>query len=209
MIYLIGGSPRCGKTKVAKALAEKTNFPWFPVDYLGAIVSQYIPEEEYDDKFPLSAIREIDPSTDFRYSQYTSEEIVEFYHTQAQTTWPGLKSFIEYAIHDEQDFILEGYQITPSLLAQLDDKTKKNIRPVFLYKSDETDIEVGIKKNIDPGDWLIKNTKDETTFPKVAKMINVFGQRTLKDAEEFNMPVFNMDGNFDDQVREVVKYLIS
>ena len=56
MIYLIGGAPRCGKTKIAKALAEKTHFPWFPADYLGAVVFPYIPENEQGTKFPLKKI---------------------------------------------------------------------------------------------------------------------------------------------------------
>jgi len=209
MIYLIGGSPRCGKTKVAKALAQKTHIPWFPADYLGSVVFQYVPKDERDAKFPLSAIRDINPSNDFRYSNYTPEQIVNFYHTQAEAIWSGLEAFIKYATHDEQDFILEGYQITPGLLMRLDEDTKKSIRAVFLYKKDMEDIESGIKKNVDPGDWLIKNTREESTFAKVAEMISVFGVRTLKEAEKCNMPVFNMDGNFDNKVNEVVSSLIS
>ena len=54
MIYLIGGSPRCGKTTVAKKLAMKSHIPWFPADYLASAVSQYISEGERADKFPLA-----------------------------------------------------------------------------------------------------------------------------------------------------------
>lgn len=209
MIYLIGGSPRCGKTKVAKSLAERTHIPWFPADYLGSVVLQYIPEDKRDAKFPLSAIRDINPSSDFRYSNYTPEQIVDFYHTQAESVWSGLEAFIQYAAHDEQDFILEGYQITPELIARLDDDTKKSIKVVFLYKQDLEDIEAGLKKNVDPGDWLIKNTQDESTFAKVAEMISVFGTRTLREAEKHKMPVFNMDGDFNNKVNDVVSSLVS
>ncbi len=209
MIYLIGGSPRCGKTKVAKALAQRNNVPWFPADYLGAAVFQYIPENERDAKFPLRAIRDQNPSNDFRYSNYSPEEIVGFYHTQAKSVWQGLKAFIEYAAHDKQDFILEGYQITPELLSELGEETKKSIKPVFLYKQDESDIESGIKKNVDPGDWLVNNTVDPATFSKVAKSINIFGTKTLNEARSHHMTCFNMDGDFDSKVEEVVSYLIS
>ena len=90
MIYLIGGAPRCGKTKVAKSLAKKIHVPWFPADYLGAVAFQYIPEEEHAVKFPLSAIHDQDPTNDFLYSKYTSKKIVDFYHVQAKAIWPGL-----------------------------------------------------------------------------------------------------------------------
>ena len=209
MIYLIGGSPRCGKTKVAKELAKKTHIPWFPADYLGSVVFQYITDDEKDTKFPLRAIKNINPSTDFRYSNYSLEQIVEFYDTQAQVVWSGLKAFIEYASHDEQDFIIEGYQITPSLLANLDNDIKKYLRIVFLYKEDVEDIETGIKKNLDPGDWVLNGAKNEDTYVKIAQMVRVYGEKTLKEAKESNMSVFNMDGDFQQKVDGAVKHLDS
>jgi len=208
MIYLIGGSPRCGKTKVAKALAQKTHIPWFPADYLGSVVFQYIPKDERDVKFPLSAIRDINPSNDFRYSNYTPEQIVDFYYTQAESVWTGLEAFIKYAVHDEQNFILEGYQITPELLARLDENVQKSVKAIFLYKDDKKDIEVGIKKNVGSGDWLIKNTKEERTFSKVAEMISMFGVRTVDESKKYNYPCFNMDGDFKNKLDYAVNYLV-
>ena len=209
MIYLIGGSPRCGKTTVAKKLAMKSHIPWFPADYLASAVSQYISEEERADKFPLSNIRKQNNSNDFLYSNYSPSEIVRFYETQAETVWPGLKAFIEYAVHDKQDFILEGYQIRPKLLSQLDKEIQKDIRPAFLYKKDILDIEAGMKKGTESGDWLIANTKEDSTFAKVTEMVSVFGDKTASEAKECNMPLFNMDGDFDEKVELVVNALIT
>ena len=203
MIYLIGGSPRCGKTKVAKNLTQKTHIPWFPADYLGAAVTQYIPEFERPSKFPLREIRKQNTTTDFLYANYSPEQIVDFYHIQAETVWLGLKAFIAYAAHDSQDFIIEGYQITPGLLSQVEADLQVRIRAAFLYKEDEADIAAGIKKNMDPGDWLLKNTSDEATFEKVAQMVSIFGTQTKADAERLSMSVFNMDGDFDKKVEEV------
>ena len=209
MIYLIGGSPRCGKTTVAKRLAVKLHIPWFPADYLASAVSQYISEEERADKFPLSNIRKQNNSNDFLYSNYSPSEIVKFYEIQTETVWPGLKAFIEYAVHDKQDFILEGYQIQPKLLSQLDKEIQKDIRPAFLYKKDILDIEAGMKNSIESGDWLIAHTKEDSTFAKVAEMVSVFGDKTANEAKEYNMPLFNMDGNFSEKVEEVVNVLIT
>lgn len=208
MIYLIGGSPRCGKTKVAKALTQKTHIPWFPADYLGAVAFQYISQENYAEKFPLSNIHDQDPTNDYLYSNYSAEQIVGFYYTQADTIWAGLKAFIKYAAHDEQDFVIEGYHINPNLLAQLDEQTKKSIRAVFIYKEDEENIVEGLKKNVDPGDWLLKNTHQDSTFPKVAEMIRAFGERTRREAESAQMRAFNMDGDFERKIEEVVKGLL-
>lgn len=208
MIYLIGGSPRCGKTTVARKLATKSHIPWFPADYLGAVVLQYISPGECTLKFPLRTIHDQDPSNDFLYANYSPEEIVGFYKTQAEATWQGLKAFIEYAATDEQDFILEGYQIRPELLSELGTEIKEKTRPTFLYKTNVAEIEAGFKKNISPGDWLMTKTKEESTFNKVASMVALYGEKTKSEAEKYAMPVFNMDENFEEKVKRVVDSLI-
>jgi len=57
MIYLIGGSPRVGKTNLAEALARKTSFPYFSLDHVTTVVTPYISEQEYETKLPLVAGR--------------------------------------------------------------------------------------------------------------------------------------------------------
>jgi len=42
MIYLIGGAPRCGKTKVAKQLSKKLGIPWISADSLEGVVAAYV-----------------------------------------------------------------------------------------------------------------------------------------------------------------------
>jgi 2-phosphoglycerate kinase len=209
MIYLIGGSPRCGKTTVAERLAKKANIPWFPADYLGAVIFQYLSEEEQNKKFPISRIRDEKPGTDHLYEKHSPAEVVDFYRTQAEAIWPGLRAFIKYAAHDEQAFILEGYQIWPDLLTELPEEIKKSIKPIFLYKTNLQEIEAGFKKNTGAGDWLLEKTKDEKTFEKVASMVALYGERTVEDAHKHNMPVVDMDENFEDKIQSVIAALMS
>jgi len=204
MIYLIGGSPRCGKTTVAEKLATKTHIPWFPADYLGAAVFQYLTPEQQDDMFPISRVRDEKPGMDYLYTKHTPEEVAGFYRTQAESLWPGLRAFIKYAAMDEQAFILEGYQIWPDLLDELADETKKFIKPIFLYKADLAQIEAGFKKSANPGDWLLERTKEEATFAKIALMVAIYGKHTIKEAEKHHMPVFNMDGDFEENIEKIV-----
>ena len=209
MIYLIGGSPRCGKTNVAKKLAMKTHIPWFPADYLTTVIFRYIPEVDRAARFPLNKVHKEDSSNDFLYDNYSGDQIINFYDIQAKSVWEGLKAFIQYAVSDKQDFILEGYQITPELISLLDPEVRKDVKTVFLYKKDVADIEEGIKKNTDPADWLLKKTKDDKTFGKVAKMVSMYGEKTISEATKYKMSVFDMDGDFEKKVDDVVNYLIS
>ncbi|MEK7126400.1 MAG: hypothetical protein AAB835_02850, partial [Patescibacteria group bacterium] len=71
------------------------------------------------------------------------------------------------------------------------------------------DIEAGMKKGTESGDWLIANTKEDSTFAKVTEMVSVFGDKTASEAKECNMPLFNMDGDFDEKVELVVNALIT
>jgi len=109
MIYLIGGSPRVGKTSLAEALAKKTSFPYFTLDHVTSVISPYIPEQEYMTRLPLRMARqETNFSNDVFYARYSTEQIVNFYLCQAETYWAGIGSFIEYAIAILRTFLGEA-----------------------------------------------------------------------------------------------------
>jgi 2-phosphoglycerate kinase len=138
MIYLIGGSPRTGKSSLAKALAAKTSIPYISADDIASVITPYIPEQEYPEKLPIRFLRkEVNNSNDAFYSKYSAEDIVGFYLRQAVTLWPGFKNFIQYALADNHDFIIEGWQILPNLVNTIGgSENKEKIRTCFLFKHD-------------------------------------------------------------------------
>ncbi|HZH30473.1 MAG TPA: hypothetical protein VEY11_06895 [Pyrinomonadaceae bacterium] len=94
MIYLIGGSPRVGKTNLAEGLAGKTSFPYFSLDHVTSVITPYIPEQEYVTKLPLFASRLGRETVDDFYATYSTEQIVNFYLHSAETYWAGVANFI-------------------------------------------------------------------------------------------------------------------
>jgi 2-phosphoglycerate kinase len=46
MLYLIGGSPRCGKTTFSKMLAYEKRISWFSTDLAATIIRPYLSEED-------------------------------------------------------------------------------------------------------------------------------------------------------------------
>ena len=66
-----------------------------------------------------------------------------------------------------------------------------------------------MKKGTESGDWLIAHTKEDSTFTKVAEMVSIFGDKTAIEAKECDMPLFNMDGDFEEKVEKVVNTLIT
>ena len=210
MIYLIGGPPRCGKTVIAKDLAGTTGFSWCPTDYLGSVVSQYIAEDEYPARFPLGHLRRVqERSNDRLYSQHTANEIIGLYQTQAQTVWAGLRAFLEYAAVTKQDFVLDGYQIQPRLIHSLSrHELYADIRAVFIYRTDERAILEGFQHGGSPDDWVARNTEDEKTLPKVARMVIEYGKHFHSEAEKYSFRSFDMDVGFEKQKEAVFAYLM-
>src|SRR5687767_9042016 len=110
-VYLIGGPPKCGKTTLAKKLSKQTSIPWISADTLQNIVRAYTPKDQRATLFPHSYLRE-DSNDDF-YSKNTSQQIIEGYIAQGKTTYPAIEMMVETYLTDKEDFIVEGYQVTP------------------------------------------------------------------------------------------------
>lgn len=204
MIYLIGGPPRCGKTTLAEALAKKISFPYFTLDHVTTVVAPYIPEREYAARLPLHVARqETNYSNDVFYARYSTEQIVDFYLCQAGTYWAGVENFIKYAVQDEHDLILEGWQILPHLLhAMITPGNQDTLKVIFLYKTDVGHIVSGLRANTGRGDWVINNTKDESTFPAIAEMISYFGGHIEREAKQYNFRSVNTDVDFGQKIKE-------
>jgi hypothetical protein len=206
MVWLIGGPPRCGKTTLASRIAEKRRIPYFSIDHVASVITPYIPVDQQDMSFPLKATRrQFNDNNDRFFSKYSPDEVVDLYVAQAKTCWPGVKNFIRYAVSDEHELILEGWQILPSLLQELISSVgKRSLEINFLVKTDCQAIISGLKANNPKNDWVLTNTKEENTLPLIAKMISVFGKRVEEEAYKFGFKVINLDIGFSEKISATI-----
>ncbi|MEI6478158.1 MAG: hypothetical protein WCO52_04185 [bacterium] len=209
MIYLIGGPPRCGKTTLARELSRRLAIPYVPADYLMSVITPYIPREDMKERLPHWYARvKTEKSNDRLYAEYTPQEIVDGYLVEAESYWPGIKNFIVYALHDEQDFIIEGAQLRPDLVrALLAAEGEERFKALFLCKSGE-DIVSGLKASQVPGDWAQRDTSDET-YPKIAQMIETYSAMIREGCLRCGLPTLDTSDDFPRLIEEAVAVLVS
>ena len=209
MLYLIGGPPRCGKTTLSAALAKKLQIPYLSIDHIASVIPPYIAPERRDASFPLRSLRQkVNNDNDRFFEVYKPEEIVAVYREQAATCWPGVRSFINYAINDEHTLILEGWQLLPRFLAEIPLENRSlNVRACFLFKRSVEDIVAGLKMNDPVNDWVLRHTKQEASFARIAAMISCFGYAIEREAAELGFHTVDMDHNFTDKIADLTESL--
>ncbi len=206
MFYLIGGTPRAGKTTIAKQLSKVLGIPWISTDTLESVASEYIPEETFAQLFPKSIMRrETGQSNDAMYTQYSADEIKSAYFKQADGLRDALVTFIECESQYGHEYILEGYHITPGLVLELSGKYP--VRSVFVGREDLVATLKAITESTQKNDWVISKTESEETFSKIAEMLVAFSRSTKIETEKRGLQYAAMDGDFIGNVGKAVQYL--
>lgn len=211
MIYLIGGSPRSGKTKLSRKLSKKLDIPWISVDYLRMFLLPYIPKKDIPSKMPIEDMffKKSKCDNDLYYQNYSPSQRLRADIREGKTMWPGIKSFIQASIWSKNNFIIDGVQLLPEKLIQLRGTLFwKHIKIVYLVKTDEEKILPGFFKNNDPSDWLLMCTKKDKIFSEVASMVAIYGRYFEKEAKKYRLKVYNTDKDFKKQINQIVKELI-
>jgi hypothetical protein len=205
MLHLIGGPPRCGKTTLSAALAKKLQIPYFSIDHIASVIPPYIPSERQDESFPLRALRQkVNNDNDRFFETYSAEEIVRVYQRQAETLWPGVRNFIDYAIQDEHALILEGWQLLPRFLAEFPAAERSGMLQIqYLYKTNVEDILAGLKANDPVNDWVLRHTKEDSSFIRIAQMISCFGKAIERETAELRFEAVNLDRDFAEKITDL------
>lgn len=206
-LFLIGGPPKCGKTTLAKELSKQLSIPWISADTLQNIVWAYTPKEQRAALFPHSYLR--GDNNDEFYTEHSSQQIIENYIAQGKITYAAIEMMAETYLTDKDDFIIEGYQVTPQVVERILKRfDTEHIKVVFLIKHDEQKFVQDLHKSTTPNDWVLRKTKNEATYKKIAKMVAEYSRYFEQEAKKCDLPLFQMDDDFEKRIEHIIQFML-
>lgn len=127
MIYLIGGSPRSGKSILSRKLAKKLDIGNISTDNLRPVVMPYFSKKDGFIHFPFEKMFDAANVNDY-FEKYTGKQILKADIKEARTIWPGVKNWIDYLLKCKIKYIVEGVHLLPFLVEQYKKRKKyKNL----------------------------------------------------------------------------------
>ncbi len=204
MIYLIGGSPRSGKTILSKKLSQDLGIPYLSTDTLRLFMVACLDDEDKYSYFPFEKMFD-STAIDSFYKKYSGDSILKADVEEAKNLMPGIVAFIKYFQSSNSDYILEGVHFLPELISGLQED--EGIKTVILSKKDSDKIYEGLIENRGNNDWIADNIQDDGTLLAAAKSLSLYGEYFETEAAKYNIAHINTEDSFFDKIEEALTYL--
>jgi len=206
-IILIGGPQRCGKTTLAQRISKELSIPWITTSTLEAVIRRYTPDEQDNRLFPKSMLRKkTEGGNDAMYSTYSAEKIVESYLKQSDTVSNAIQGFVKHITQQDWDYILEGYHITPKLVAQIKNEGF-NVDSIILVNTNPNEILNRSLSSKTTHDWVRDEISNKDNYTKIGEMITLYSNTLIKEARKYDVRVVDMGDSFETRFDEVFTLL--
>jgi len=207
-IILIGGPQRCGKSTLAQKISKELNIPWITTSTLEAVIRQYTPDEQDNELFPKSMLRKkTEGGNDAMYSTYSKEEIVESYLKQSDTVSNAIQALVKHVTQQDWSYILEGYHITPKLVAQIK-KEGFNVESIILVNTNPDELINRSLLSKTKHDWVRDEISNKDNYTKIGEMITLYSNTLIKEADKYDVRIVDMGQDFQKNFNEVFESLI-
>ncbi len=214
-LYLIGGSPRCGKTIIFKEVIEKKPMVAISTDALREMARYTLFEESYVSVQSLSfqgdvTFHRAGEEKDISHKKHFSYEIDE-----EELTWKAVVGLIQcYDRNPGRSLIIEGVAITPERVKSLSLKNFK-LKAVFLGFNNESYLKNILDYSHEHKDWLYKKVMiesggDYSVAETWFKEELIRSKEVAMLAEKYGYKFFSpQEKNFQKYRDEVVEYLLA
>lgn len=182
MIYLIGGTARSGKSTVRKLLCQKYQISGISIDHITQMMAIALPEYNlnFESKWQIGFEK--------------MNELVKALLTHHP---------------DNQDFVIEGWQISPSLIKVYQEFSRNNLRICILGCADAVCCQkmLDIRSNPSYNEWTDKYS--DQSLEKLVKELIKTSKRHKKECKKFGVQYFETSKNFEEMIQKAADYLVN
>lgn len=140
------------------------------------------------------------------YSTYPVEKIVESYFKQADTVSDAIKAFVKHVNQQDWNYILEGYHITPQLVAEIKNEGS-DVESVILVNTNPDELINRSLSSKVKHDWVRDEISNKDNYTKIGEMITLYSNTLIKEAKKHDVRVVDMGQDFQKNFDEVFESL--
>ena len=152
MIYLLGGPPRVGKSKIAQRITARHGISSVSTDTLGAALEDVLDPQTAPGLFAVSRFDALPLADRIELMVTDPRRRIDIQIEESRATWEAVVPFARREAEEGRDVLLEGVAVLPELVAGLQDI---HYRAVFVGHRREGHAE-NIRRSAaeDDGDWM-------------------------------------------------------
>ncbi len=204
MIFLLGGTPRVGKSIISSKIRQKYAVSVLSTDTLGAVLENVLSPDAEPDLFIFSKFNEMPLAERMKLLMEDPAELIDYVRKESHVVWKAVETFIRKENDEGRDALIEGVAILPELVRQLENIPH---RVVFIGNQGENHKE-NIKKSAKENehDWM-RDLSDEyiSAFAIFVKRMSTYIER---EAKKYGFEYIEMDKElFGNVTEDVMKSL--
>jgi len=205
MIYLLGGPPRVGKSKISNLITARHGISSVSTDSLGAVLENVLDPQTAHGLFAVSKFNELPLADRIDLMVEETRRRIDLQIAECRATWQAVAPFIRREAEEGRDVLVEGVAVLPELVARLGET---DYRAVFVGHRGE-DHEENIRRSAaeDDHDWM-RDASDDYIHA-FAVFVQQMSHSIAREAHEHGLAYIEMSElPFDDAVDAVIRSLL-
>ncbi|HEX6461845.1 MAG TPA: hypothetical protein VFZ58_01055 [Candidatus Saccharimonadales bacterium] len=202
--FLIGGTPRVGKTSLTLRFLKEKPILATSTDAVRYMIRQIIKESDKPDLFHLGKYTSNDPARQVYLRNHPSE-VISIQNRESAIVWHSVKDLIESNLADGFDVLIEGIAVLPEFVKQL----TCDYMAVFLGNQSDQHLKTILhtaRKN--DTDWM--HNLDDQTIEAFATFNKAFSKYIQNEAGEHGLRYIEIhDDNFEHDIGQALKVLLN
>jgi 2-phosphoglycerate kinase len=203
-VYLIGGTPRAGKTTLTMRFLKEHPIMAASTDAIRYTLRRVIRELDEPDLFHLGKYTSNDPERR-AYLKSNPLDVVDVQNKESAVVWRSVVNFINSNLEDGFDVLIEGIAVLPELVAQLECEYSA----IFLGNQSEQHFQTILNSaRSNENDWM--HDLEDETIEAFATFNQAFSKYIEQEASNHGMTYVEVrDDNFDTDMNTALNSLLN